>query len=198
VVDILLLAEIAWCTLLLRMKGVYAATLLAGGIFTSGYVAYHLSGWIAKQFLPPVSPAFRWLENHLSYEAQSVSTLSAFLPPIPTTNGFQHSQWIALHLVRTFLFVAITGAVFGLFVVMNYLSDALWDRPNHRASPVSETLTTCLSFSCGVYAAGMTVVLLANLSWIQDFSVMTPELANSIGIQAVSKVANMLQGWVIP
>jgi hypothetical protein len=198
VIDVLLIAEITWCTLLLKHKGVHATLLYAGGILTSGYVAFQLSAWLSDKFLPPVSPAFHWIESHISSDAQSVSTLSAFLPSIPASGGFQHSQWIAMHLVRTFFFLTITVAVFALFVVIDYLSDALWDRPLFVQRIHHTVLLTSLALGCGIYVAWLTVILFTNLAWLQNFSVITSELTHSIGIRAVGRAASTLQGWFLP
>lgn len=187
-VDVLLIAEIAWCTLYLGQQGIRKALVYACGLMVSGYVSGQVSGWLVRTFVPPASPAFHWLARQISALAVQQPVLAQYLPPTSTASGgMPLSQWIAYHVVQALFYVAFTGASLTLFLVGGMIHDALWDLPHHRTTPAVAILTSTLGLASGLYVAAVTAVLLANLSWIGALGGLTPFAASSIGIDWVGK-----------
>lgn len=191
--DLFLIAEIAWCTLLMVMNGARRALLYSAGILTSGFAASQFSGWFAKVLLPPAGQSFLWLQSQLSLDTQSVSILSGLMPAEPVLSGLPHGEWITLHIVKTLFFVAITCAVFLLFVVASYLSSALYDRPGVQTSAFGAYLLTPLfAAATGLYAAVLTGLLLGNLAWLHEFAPLRTAVAHSLGMHWIAQLLGLV------
>lgn len=196
-VDVFLLAEVAWWMMVMGKRGVSVNLLYTGGILASGYAALHVSGWLANTFVGPASPTLLWLEQHLVNDTQSVIATISLMPPVPASNAVAHSQWIALHIVKTLFFVAITAAVFTLFAVVYKLTDALWDQGSEEF-PKQFGSAALFAAASGAYLAVLTVVLAANLSWLQLFTPVSDALSQSLVAHAVGRATHLLQGWILP
>lgn len=187
--DLLFIVEIAWCTILIAIQGVKRALLYSGGVLASGFAGSQLSGWFAKVLLPPASHSFLWLQSQLSVDTKSVLILSGFIPAEPVLSGLPQNTWITIHIVQTMFFIGITLAVLTLFVVVAYLSNALYDRPQPYKRKMEALLfTPLLALSTGIYAAIITGVLVGNLAWLHEFVVLRTPVAHSVGMHWIAHI----------
>jgi hypothetical protein len=186
--DLIFIAELIWCTILLRVKGFYQSLIYAGGVLTSGYAAFQLTNWLAKRFSVPSNPAFQWLSHHLTTDSESVTTLSRFIPPESASfSQMKHTQWIAYQVMRGMMYVSISAAVFLLFVAIIYLSAAVWDRPFPHLFRFDSHMATVASAVSGTYVAVLSAVFLANLAWINTFGVIGDAVHHSLTISWIGR-----------
>lgn len=186
--DLLLFAEIAWCTVLISAQGPRRALLYSGGVLTSGFAASQLSGWLARVLLPVASQSFLWLQSQISLDTQNAAVLSGFIPAEPVLSGLPNSSWITEHIVKTMFYIGITVAVFLLFIVVDYLYNALYDRPQSPRRRGERVLTPLLAMGTGVYLALLTGVLLGNLAWLQQFTPLTHSAAHSLSMHWIQRL----------
>jgi len=193
--DVLFLAELAWCSIFIAVQGIERALLYSGGIVASGYAASQLSGWLARIFLPQTSETFLWLQAHVTLAAQGVSVLSWFIPAEPVLSGTTQTAWVTLHIVKTLFFIGITGAIFLLFMVVSYLSTALYDRPQPAKRQGEAVLwTPLLAVTTGLYATVLTGVLVGNLAWFQNLTGLALPVAHSFAMEWIGRLMTFTQG----
>lgn len=190
--DLLFVVEWMWCSLSISTRGAQLAALCSGGFIASSYAAAHLSKWMARTFAPPSSHAFIWLTDHISTRQDVASVLAGFTPATAVSTGGAHlHQAIALHILQTLFYLVITFAVFGLFIMMWHLTNALWDRD---AAPTDRrtVLATVLSIACGGYLVALTGVLVANVSWLRQAPFLVSATRHSFGMAGVAAAIHFL------
>jgi len=192
--DVFFLAEVCWCTLLCGFHGIRSALILAGGFLSSGYLATQLSTWLEQTFVPPGSPAFTWLVTQVVAPPGAQSVLAQFLSPeLTATSGANYNERIAVHVVHTLFFFAMTIAVFMLFLGTTYLIDALWDRPRGGAGGRIERVGSYgIGILCGLYIGLQTAEVIANVSWVREGTMFTSALDNSLWMKAIGHANTFL------
>ncbi|OFW78931.1 MAG: hypothetical protein A2201_07535 [Alicyclobacillus sp. RIFOXYA1_FULL_53_8] len=193
--DVLFVAELAWCSIFIAVQGIQRALLYSGGIIASGYAASQFSGWITRIFVPQTSETFLWLQAHVTTSVQGVSVLSRFIPAEPVASGMAQATWITMHIVKSLFFIGITASIFLLFLVVSHLSIALYDRPQ-PAKRKGETLfwTPLLALTTGLYATVLTGVLVGNLAWFQDFTGLAWPVSHSLAMAWMGRLMSFTQG----
>jgi hypothetical protein len=193
VLDVLLLVEWAWCAMLLRARGLQLAVLCSGGVVASTYVAARLSTWMAKTFTPPTSPVFQWLQSNVSTRPDTVAALSGFAPAqAVAAGGPSLPHVLAFHILQVLFYLAITGAVFLLFVMVWHFSNVFWDADVTEATDRVRAATTVLSVGCGAYLAILTAIFLANIAWLRGLPFLASATAHSLGMQGVAALMHQL------
>jgi hypothetical protein len=186
--DLIYLAEVVWCIVWFRGKGMRRVVLYAGGIVSSGYVATQLSDWFAKTFVRPSSTVFLWIESHISTDSETVTALSRFVPPEPTWSGLNHTQWIALNVIKGILFVAMTLSIYLVFLTVSYLVDALWDQRHPFDSQTDGLVSSLFGFGCGLYIVVLTNMLLVDLAWFKEVPGIGHVLNESVLFHVTAKL----------
>ncbi|MCL6631768.1 MAG: hypothetical protein K6T63_03970 [Alicyclobacillus herbarius] len=188
VIDLVLLLEIAWCSVFFGCRGRTRASLSMAGMLVAGYSAPVISGWLAEVLVPPGSRVMAWLTQQVAAPPTAVPVLSAFLPAHEVAVAYSTpGQWMALTLLRGLLTTAITLAVFLLFVITSYLVDVYRRTPDVRGRFGGWSPTTLtLGAGCGVYWAFLTAVSIADLSWIRPFSFLAEGASTSLGLHAAA------------
>lgn len=190
--DVFFLVEICWCAILCAQTGMRRVLQIAGGFVASGYIATRLSPWLAHTFLGPGSAAFSWIVTQVIAPIHAEPVLGQYLPP-QSTGLLQSSDQralIATHVVHTLFFFAITTAVFLLFYGMTYLTEALWDHPQHLSSrPLVTSLERVgrilVAIACAAYVAVQSAEVLVSVAWIRQGAMLGHALDTSLWIQAV-------------
>lgn len=190
--DMLFLVEWTWCAVLISARGVQLAVLCSGGLIASAYVASQLSGWMTRSFTPQGSVAFLWLQGHVSSAPGVISALSGFAPVTTVTTGGIHlHQAVALHILHTMFYIAITTAVFLLFVMVWHFSRAVWDRTTN-AAPRRDVASVLLSTMCGGILIAFTGIFIGNIAWLREVPLLAHAVEHSIGMSYIAQVVRIL------
>lgn len=180
-IDIFLIGEIAWCTLLLQARDLRRALLNIGGLLASAYTAGQLTSWFTRIFGTPTEVAEAWLQSHVITTAQTVGLASVTMPAeTAALNAGAHVHWIAMHVLYALLFIAITFAVFSLFAVISRLISALWDLPDPPVGRSERFIVRMCALACGTTMAGLTSFALANLAWLNLFQPLAKSAQSSL------------------
>lgn len=179
-IDIILLAEVVWLWLWVRVKSAERALLYVAAVCTSVFVATHLSPWFTRRFMETGS-TFEWLVQRMQQATHPVGLMADVVPAIPTsTNFYNQSQWIALHVFQGTLTVLMTWAIFMLFIVMEYLLKAFWDDVDDAPGFYRNRVIANISgLTCGLVLAGSTLWFFANLSWLSTLHTISGLLDQS-------------------
>ncbi|MCL6547426.1 MAG: hypothetical protein K6T30_00780 [Alicyclobacillus sp.] len=178
--DVLLLAEIAWCMELLRAGGAYRASLWTGGLMAATVAGVKAADWLTHVLAPPARPVLRWVEAQLSSAPGNIPVLAAMIPPEPAAgNALPEVEWIAYYVTRSLLFVSITAAVFLVFMAVGNVAEALWDRPPAAETRWERAVAAAMAAVSGVYIAALTALAAGQLAWLRPFSWTISAAANS-------------------
>lgn len=183
--DILLIGEWLWCSLLFVGARIEKTLILAGGVLAAGYTASVVAPWMTQTFLPPSSAVFRWTMANISENTIPVNTIGKYIPPEAAAAPVDHSHWITIHILLSFMFVAVTLTVFTLFIVINLLRETLWDLPVHPWTPWKRCVAFTFRMAASAYIIVVTAVLIGNLAWIHTLGWLQQQANHS-----------MLMGWI--
>lgn len=176
----MLLGEVFWIWLWVRARSAERAILYVAAIFTSIFVAAHVSPWFARRFFISGS-TFKWLRNQMLADTRAVGLISHVIPPLPTSSGFySQTHWVALHVLQALMTILMSGAIFLLFIVIEYLMIAFWDDDRPSFIAADRVLANLAGVIAGLMAAMMTVWFLASLSWISTLHVIRNSVAQSL------------------
>lgn len=181
-IDLLLLAEIAWITITLSTVNLQRLLIYIGGLLSANYVAFGLSAWLMKSFALSGNHAFLWLTNQMDTSTAYVGIVTTVIPAESVAIGsIPHARWIAEHVLHALLFVGITCSIFILFLIVGSVADAVWDIQIHNLhSRVQRRFAGFLSAICALIVAGQTGYALANLAWLKSFSIIKVDMNQSI------------------
>ncbi|MFB5190904.1 hypothetical protein [Alicyclobacillus fastidiosus] len=190
-VDVVLLGEVFWAWLWVRNRSAERALLYVGAIFTSVFVATHVSPWFARRFME-TGNTFMWLTDRMQEATRPVGAVGAVIPPVPAAAGVHgDAHWIALHVLQGMFTVLMTWAIFMLFMVIEHLVEAFWDG---RPSVIwgDRVLANLSGLLCGVVLAWTSVWFMANLSWLSLSASVVQALNHSIFFVLSSELLSFL------
>lgn len=195
-VDVLFIAELAWCVVWLGSRPPLRALLCATGILAATVTAYQCAGWVTNFLSPPSSTVFLWVESQVQDSVQSVMYLNSFLPPqsasVMTSAGLH--QWIAHSILKSLVLLLMTGAIFWLFITMVKLMEVLWDVPSLRLGGRQYFAQSALFGVCaGFFTIGLTGYGIVHLAWLKPFFGLSVLGAHSFGIHGLELVMNWMR-----
>lgn len=168
--------------------------LYVAAIFTSIYAGVHVSPWFAQHFLETGS-TFEWLQNQMLGETHPVGLVARVVPAMPTSSGlYAGAYWIALHVLQAFMTIFMAGAIFMLFVAVEYLMVALWDDERATLIRGDKALANMAGVIAGIATAFMTMWFLASLSWMSAFKGMATAINQSMLLQGANYILSVLPG----
>ncbi|MCL6441980.1 MAG: hypothetical protein K6T83_00710 [Alicyclobacillus sp.] len=192
--DLLFLAEISWCIVVLRTMQPQRTVVCAAGMAAAGYAGVSMSSWLQRVLAPPGSPTMDWIiQKVANMEDRKVAVLASFVPAEPTTAGSgtgSELTWIAQHVAHALFAGAISLAVFLLFLVTTMLRNALWDTKISVPGHADGLLRGMVSICCGVYVATMSGWMLGNAAWICPNTFIPEAVTHSFGMQLIRMAAS--------
>lgn len=178
-IDVIIVGELFWIWLWVRTKSAERALLCVGAMFTSVFVAAHISPWFTRRFMESGN-TFMWLADKMQAATHPVGIIGLMVPAVPASTGiYDKSQWIALHVLQGLFTVLITWAVFMLFIIIEYLMQAFWDDTGDVLTRGDGVVASIAGIACGLVVVWTTIWLLANLSWISALKTITTSMDHS-------------------
>lgn len=187
--DLIMLAEWLWCTVLFAGKRLERSLVLAGGAVASGYTAYVAAPWLTRTLVPISSPVYQWALRQVRLDTEPVGAIHGYIPPMAASTTLTQVHWVTTHLLLALMFGLVTLAVFLCFLTTAALRETLWDLTYAPLTWYRRWCIAGLALTAGGYLTVITAVLLGNLAWLHDLAWLQSLAAQSLVIRGVGYFA---------